>query len=622
MHGETSKFDAVAAPAEPGYTVTNPDAAPAMDITSDTKSSTVTFIYKANEHSVTITYVDNNGKKVDSYTETGTTGETVNPEVNAHVPEGYHITDKTVPGPITFGSNDPAPITVHVEKNVNPTDADKYTPEPKDIKTQVGKEPTPEQGIGNIPNLPSGTTYTWTNGAPDVTTPGTKSTEITVHYPDGTTDTVTTKVIVEEPTKNPTDADKYTPEPKDIKTQVGKEPTPEQGIGNIPNLPSGTTYTWTNGAPDVTTPGTKSVEITVHYPDGTTDTVTTKVIVEEPTKNPSDADKYTPEPKDIKTQVGKEPTPEQGIANIPNLPSGTTYTWTNGAPDVTTPGTKSVEITVHYPDGTTDTVTTKVVVEEPTNPTPQPTPTDSDIYTPEPKQINTQVGVTPSPEDGIGNIPNLPSGTTYTWTNGAPDVTTPGTKSVEITVHYPDGTTDTVTTTVVVSQPEKTHDKTPSDKTTITPVPKPVVVPSGKVPTAEQGIKNKGDFPSGTKFTWKDTPDTSKPGKITGTVIVTYPNGETTEVPVEITVAPHASGADFDDEAGTHSLNNDENAGIHATRFGANARVHSSFYQDGKKAKTLPQTGAQENNTAGVLGLVIASVGAILGLAVNKKRKN
>ncbi|MCD7125977.1 Rib/alpha-like domain-containing protein, partial [Limosilactobacillus agrestis] len=121
-----------------------------------------------------------------------------------------------------------------------------------------------------IPSLPGGTSYTWTNGAPDVSTPGTKDVQITVTYPDGSTDIVTTKVIVTEPTNNPTDADKNIPEPKDIHTTVGEEPSPEEGIGNIPSLPGGTSYTWTNGAPDVSTPGTKDVQITVTYPDGST----------------------------------------------------------------------------------------------------------------------------------------------------------------------------------------------------------------------------------------------------------------------------------------------------------------------------------------------------------------
>ncbi|MCD7125593.1 Rib/alpha-like domain-containing protein, partial [Limosilactobacillus agrestis] len=182
----TAKFDAVTAPEEAGYTVTNPNAAPAMDVTGETVDSTVTFTYTANEHSVTITYVDKNGKKVGGYTETGVTGETVDPEINAHVPNGYHVVDK-YPTSITFGSSNPAPIIVHVEENVNPTDADKNTPEPKDIHTTVGEEPSPEEGIGNIPSLPGGTSYTWTNGAPDVSTPGTKDVQITVTYPDGST---------------------------------------------------------------------------------------------------------------------------------------------------------------------------------------------------------------------------------------------------------------------------------------------------------------------------------------------------------------------------------------------------------------------------------------------------
>ncbi|QNQ80220.1 Rib/alpha-like domain-containing protein [Lactobacillus sp. PV034] len=639
----TAKFAAVTAPKEPGYTVTNPDAAPAMTVTSETKDSPVIFVYTPNAQTVKIIFVDPNGKTVGNQTLTGKTGTSVTigngaGETPLNIPSGYKLVPgvKDVPTKVPFNPTNNPDITIQVEKVVPQPQKDKYTPIPKDIHTRVGKEPTPAQGIANIPNLPTGTTYTWTNGAPDVSTPGTKSVEITVHYPGGTTATVTTKVIVEDSTKKP--EDKYTPIPKDIHTRVGKEPTPAQGIGNIPNLPTGTTYTWTNGAPDVTTPGTKSTEITVHYPDGSTDTVTTKVIVEEPAKNPTDADKYTPEGQDINVEKGaKVPDASTVIINKPELPAGTKYEWKN-TPSTDKVGNVPAVVVVTYPDGSVDEVPTTVHV---TDNTPAPTQTDTDKNTPEPKDIHTQVGVVPSPEQGIGNVPSLPSGSTYTWTNGQPDVTTPGTKSVTITVHYPDGTTATVTTKVIVDEPtqnptsgdegnQPTPTPTPQPtKSTVTPQPQPVVIPAGQVPDPEQGIKNKDEFPTGTKFTWKDTPDVSQPGKITGTVIVTYPTGETTEVPVEITVAPHAN-VDTDTAGQDEDTTNVEDyTSIRVDKFDddnpsnkleAGANVHASLNTT-DKAKTLPQTGAQTTKT-GLLGLAIASVGAILGLAVNKKRKN
>ncbi|MBB1098667.1 hypothetical protein H5R88_00700, partial [Limosilactobacillus sp. WF-MT5-A] len=174
-------------------------------------------------------------------------------------------------------------------------DADKYTPEPNPINTDKGHMPDPSEGIGNKDKMPDGTKYTWTNGEPDVNTPGTKPVTITVTYPDGSTDTVTTTITVKEPAKNPTDSDKYTPEGQPINTDKGVMPNPGDGIKNKDGLPDGTKYEWANGEPDVNTPGTKPVTITVTYPDGTTDTVTTTITVTD------DADKYTPEPNPINT---------------------------------------------------------------------------------------------------------------------------------------------------------------------------------------------------------------------------------------------------------------------------------------------------------------------------------
>ncbi|QNQ81095.1 mucin-binding protein [Lactobacillus sp. PV034] len=121
---EGAKFDAVTAPAEAGYTVSNPDAAPEVAVTGDTADSTVTFIYGADTHSQVINYVDKSGKIIKTYDVTGTTGATVDTNIQTNVPEGWVITDKTVPGQITFGSNTPAPINVTIEHGTKDVTSD------------------------------------------------------------------------------------------------------------------------------------------------------------------------------------------------------------------------------------------------------------------------------------------------------------------------------------------------------------------------------------------------------------------------------------------------------------------------------------------------------------------
>ena len=93
----------------------------------------------------------------------------------------------------------------------------------------------------------------------------------------------------------------------------------------------------------------------------------------------------------------------------------------------------------------------------------------------------------------------------------------------------------------------------------------------------------------------------------------------------EGTVAPHSTD---NPDNGDNSV---ETPVVHATEAvkadntdnGVTAPVHAAAvaHNDEKQENTLPQTGAKAT-TAGVLGLMLASVGAIFGLAATKKRKN
>ena len=585
--------------------------------------------------------VDKNGKtSYSAYTVYNTEtnkltndAETTLPEVPVTQIDGYFSevngTKATKVSAISVNAESkPADVNVtYTEKGKTPTnDSDKYTPEPAPITTDKGHTPDPSEGIGNKGDLPDGTKYSWTNGDPDVNTVGTKPVTITVTYPDGSTDEVPTTITVKEPTTNPTDSDKYTPEPAPITTDKGVMPDPSEGIGNKGDLPDGTKYSWTNGDPDVNTVGTKPVTITVTYPDGSTDTVGTTITVENPTAPviPTDADTHVPEPAPITTDKGVMPDPSQGIGNKDDMPQGTKYTWTDGEPDVNTVGTRPVTITVTYPDGSVDNVTTTITVNDSTTPAPT---NDSDKYTPEPAPITTDKGHTPDPSQGIGNKDNLPDGTKYSWTNGDPDVNTVGTHDVSITVTYPDGSTDTVTTTITVTDD--------SDK--YTPEPTPITTDKGHTPDPSEGIGNKGDLPDGTKYSWTNgDPDVNTVGTHDVSITVTYPDGSTDTVTTTITVTDGETAPvhniDSNGNNGSGTTTDNGTAGVHETTVNTNGNgnvAHTSFYNtnNGNKnngnadAKTLPQTGA-EANMAGLLGLMIASVGAILGLAADKKRKN
>ena len=426
------------------------------------------------------------------------------------------------------GSKDEVPVTIHVTSPSTSTDADKYKPEGQDVNTKTGVAPAAE-GIKNKSDLPSSTKYTWKD-TPDVTTAGNKPATVVVTYPDGSKYEVPVTVHVTTPT-TPTDADKYTPKGQDVDTKTGVVPNPAEGIKNKGDLPDGTKYTWKD-TPDVTTAGDKPATVVVTYPDGSKDEVPVTIHVTTPT-TPTDADKYTPEGQDVNTKTGVVPNPAEGIKNKGDLPDGTKYTWKD-TPDVTTAGDKPATVVVTYPDGSKDEVPVTVHVTTPT------TPTDADKYTPEGQDVNTKTGVVPDPAEGIKNKGDLPDGTKYTWKD-TPDVTTAGDKPTTVVVTYPDGSKDEVPVTIHVTNPA-----TPTDADKYTPEGQDVNTKTGVVPNPAEGIKNKGDLPDGTKYTWKDTPDVTTAGESTGVIVVTYPDGSKDEVPVTIHVTNPATPTDAD----------------------------------------------------------------------------
>ena len=463
------------------------------------------------------------------------------------LPKGTKYTWKTTPDTSTVGtksatvvvtypdgSKDEVPVKVVVTDNSQPAekpDSEKYEPEGQTVNVKKGQTPSAEEGIKNTNDMPSGTKYTWKT-TPDTSTVGTKSATIVVTYPDGSKDEVPVKVVVtdnSQPSQQP-DAEKYEPEGQTVNVKKGQTPSAEEGIKNTNDMPSGTKYTWKT-TPDTSTVGTKSATIVVTYPDGSKDEVPVKVVVtdnSQPSQQP-DAEKYEPEGQTVNVKKGQTPSAEEGIKNTNDMPSGTKYTWKT-TPDTSTVGTKSATIVVTYPDGSKDEVPVKVVVTDNSQPSQQP---DAEKYEPEGQTVNVKKGQTPDAEEGIKNTNDMPSGTKYTWKT-TPDTSTVGTKSATIVVTYPDGSKDEVPVKVVVTDNSQPSQQPDAEK--YEPEGQTVNVKKGQTPSAEEGIKNTNDMPSGTKYTWKTTPDTSTVGTKSATIVVTYPDGSKDEVPVKVVV--------------------------------------------------------------------------------------
>ena len=469
-------------------------------------------------------------------------------------------------------------VVVAYTKTTTPTDADKYTPEGQDVHTTPGVVPPAEKGIKNKDDMPKGTKYTWEK-TPDVTEPGKTTGTVIVTYPDGSKDKVDVPVIIDNPT-TPTDADKYTPEGQDVHTTPGVVPPAEKGIKNKDDMPKGTKYTWEK-TPDVTKPGKTTGTVIVTYPDGSKDKVNVTVII--------GTNHVTPEPQPIHTTPGVVPNPSEGIKNKDDMPKGTKYTWEK-TPDVTEPGKTTGTVIVTYPDGSKDKVDVPVIIDNPT------TPTDADKYTPEGQDVHTTPGVVPPAEKGIKNKDDMPKGTKYTWEK-TPDVTKPGKTTGTVIVTYPDGSKDKVNVTVIIGT---NH---------VTPEPQPIHTTPGVVPNPSEGIKNKDDMPEGTKYTWKEVPDISTIGEHTGVVTVTYPDGSSVDVTVKVYV--DATGTSDNNSGKTTETNSEANTAKAAT---VNENHHA-------EKNTLPQTGAKSENTAGILGLAIATVGSLFGLGVDRKKR-
>ncbi|WP_217968088.1 Rib/alpha-like domain-containing protein [Lactobacillus intestinalis] len=323
------------------------------------------------------------------------------------------------------------------------------------------------------------------------------------------------------------DADKNDPKGGTITVNENAVLTPadaEQAITNKADLTNVSTYTWDkNDTPSTAKPGTFDGKVIVTYADKSEDVVPVKVIVK------SLADEYTPEGQTVNVKKGQTPNPEEGIKNTNDMPKGTKYTWKT-TPDTSTVGTKSATIVVTYPDGSKDEVPVKVVVTDNSQPAEKP---DSEKYEPEGQTVNVKKGQTPNPEEGIKNTNELPKGTKYTWKD-TPDTSTVGTKSATIVVTYPDGSKDEVPVKVVVTDNSQPAEKPDSEK--YEPEGQTVNVKKGQTPNPEEGIKNTNELPKGTKYTWKDTPDTSTVGTKSATIVVTYPDGSKDEVPVKVVV--------------------------------------------------------------------------------------
>ncbi|WP_462130348.1 Rib/alpha-like domain-containing protein [Staphylococcus pseudintermedius] len=471
-----------------------------------------------------------------------------------------------VPVVVTYpdGSKETVFAPVLVQEAV-PT-AEQYDPTSETINKEYGTTATEDEikGAITIPDYPTdGDQPTITiddpTQIPNGTEEGTVNVGVTVTYPDGSTDKLTVPVV----TGKQADNDKYTPETTPITKDFGTGVTEDEvkGAVTVPDYPTdGDQPTITiddpSQLPDGSKEGTTDVDVTVEYPDGTTDHITVPVTV----GKQADNDKYTPETTPITKDFGTGVTEDEvkGAVTVPDYPTdGDQPTVTiddpNQLPDGSQEGTTDVNVTVEYPDGTTDHITVPVTVGK------QP---DNDKYTPESNGVNKDFG-TPTTEEDVKDsitIPDYPTdGDQPTVTiddpNQLPDGSQEGTTDVDVTVEYPDGTTDHITVPVTVGKQ--------ADNDKYTPETTPIMKDFGTGVTEDEvkgaitipDYPTDGDQPTVTIDDPSQLPDGSQEGTTDVTVTITYPDGTKDHITVPVTVGKQADNDKYTPE--TEGVNKD-----------------------------------------------------------------
>ena len=294
-----------------------------------------------------------------------------------------------------------------------------------------------KKGVENSNKMPGGTTYRWKT-APNTSQAGNTTGIVSVTVPDREEAfevTVPIEVFL-------ADADKYTPQTTSIIKEYGTSTTEEEIIGavTVPGYPEDTVdeleIALDNATqiPDGNTAGDYPVDVTVTYPDGSEDKVQVTVTV----KEQKDNEKYIPEFDQINKNYGEATTEEEikGALKEESVPENTEVTVKNpeNLPDGMTEGTFEIEVTVEYPDGTSEDTTVQVVVTD--------NRTDAEKYTPEFNQIEKNHGEATTEEEIKGALKeeSVPENTEVTVKNpeSLPDGMTEGTFEIEVTVEYPE----------------------------------------------------------------------------------------------------------------------------------------------------------------------------------------
>ena len=320
----------------------------------------------------------------------------------------------------------------------------------------------------------------------------------------------------------------------------GETPNAETSI-NKNGLPTGTTYTWRTIPNTTTGPGEKAGVVIATYPDGSTDLVDVTVNVRKL------SDEYEPTgTKIVKNQNATVTNDDlKAAVTISNNGNSKVKSVTPvGNISTTNAGTQTINATVTYLDDTTDSVTIPLEVKDVIAPTIQ-TPTEGQLWeitsldkTLPPIRVETSDNSGGSGVKSIVPI-NLPSFLKFDKATNSivfqdgvrevPKLSGINRTTKTVTLRVEDNAGNSSERTFQIRQISMAEKYNPQANTTIQEVS------HGEIPNPKTSINTVG-LPAGVQYTWKSTPDTSKPGDKTGVVTVTYPDDSIDEVNVTVKV--------------------------------------------------------------------------------------
>ena len=146
----------------------------------------------------------------------------------------------------------------------------------------------------------------------------------------------------------------------------------------------------------------------------------------------------------------------------------------------------------------------------------------------------------------------------------------------------------------------------------------------GSTPNAQDSIGNVSSLPNGTTYAYKTPVDTTTEGEKDATVVVTYPDGSTDEVPVKVTVKDPRTDADKNTPATTTQVPKATPAPMMHKQTPASSSVvanpEMSSVSTATKKQALPETGENTSLVATLFGGLMTIAG--LGLAGKRKKED